>query len=194
MGVNPKSRLTAGAHVLVEGPTLREEGDFVLADETMLRLRSPRDGIEWDVPWTDVRTVSVQVGNSTIGRMSFSYALLGAVLLGSCGALLDRIDRSTSGRPGGVALLAGVVLGGLLGWGLGKVQALALGSAWWQPIYRIPVDVEPLEEQPLSERLAAGAVSEEERAKRAGAQSMKTALAWVTLLVLLLGVAALCNR
>lgn len=186
--------LVAGAQVLVEGPELREEGDFVLADESMLRLRSPRDGIEWDVPWTDVRTVSVRVGKARNQGMPLAYALLGAVLLGSCGAMLDQIDRSTSGRPGGIALLAGVVLGGLLGWGLGKVQAVALGTAWWQPIYRIPVDVEPLEEQPLNERLAAGAVSEEERAARASQQSMKSAVAWVIILVLILLVAALCNR
>ena len=189
------SALVPGTRILVEGVEVHAEGELVSADDTMIMLRDPRDGdAEYEISWADIRTISVRAGKENRSNTATFLALLCAALLGTCGWILDGIDRSTSGYGNRSFLMfPGILVGALVGWVLGRLLTRAGGSAYWQPIYRVADGVEPPAKQPLEGRLAAGAVPEEERMARAGRESLQTGLAWIILLALFFGVAALCR-
>ena len=184
--------LIPGTRILVEGIEVHADGELVSADDTIVVLRDPRDGAEYEISWADVRTVSVRSGKESRSTGPAALALLCAAVLGTCGYVLDGIGRSTSGNRS-FLVFPGILVGALVGWMLGRLLVRAGGRAYWQPIYRVAEGVEPPAEQPLGARLATGAVPEEERLARAGNEQMKTGIAWVILLALFFGVAALCR-
>jgi hypothetical protein len=191
----PPPSVEPNARYLVEGDGLSADGWLIEANDTVLRLRVPSYPDQQEIPWTAIRRISRRQGTERKWWIPTIFALLGGGLLGSCGWLLDELNRSTSGNPSRGGLLGPTVLiGGLVGALLGTLIVFAIPGPYWDPIYAVPDGYAVAESQPVDTRLAAYPVSDEIRQAVSDRRSTSTCVAWFILGAVLLVVSGLCSR
>jgi membrane associated rhomboid family serine protease len=187
-------RLVADQRILVEGDLLREDGAFIKASDESLALRPRHANAVREIRWIDVRKISRRAGRERVWAFPIVLGIVCGIAFGSCGYLLDSVDRSTSGhvtKPLGATAVAIGVAGGAV---FGLLMMWAVPGPWWEPLYEMPAGRNAAGKQPLAERLAAGAVPDVVRKRLAARQNNKTIFAWVVLCAVMLGILGFCTN
>ncbi len=188
---NEPVSLTPPARLLVEWGHVRDECWLVEATAAALRVRG--DSGEGEMLWTEVQSNSRRAGRERQWGIPMMLALVFGGLLGSCGFFIDELNHSTSGH-GGTAFPTAVLIGVLAGVLLGMLIVLAMPGPWWEPIYGVPDGAAIAPEQPITERLAAGAIPTAVRQAVADKQYTARLLAWTFLAILVLAVIGTWGR
>jgi hypothetical protein len=128
--------------VIVETLTSDQHGTIAyITDAGIALYLDPNPVIAWD----RIRRIRVRQGPERKWWIPTLLASVGAGLLGTCGALIDALEHSTSGRdPKGEAMIWGVLIGALAAGGLGTAIMYTFRAPRWITLAEAPRGTPPL--------------------------------------------------
>jgi hypothetical protein len=156
--------------------------------------------VSWDfpanseIPWDQVRQISVRRGRARQWAVPVGLAILGAGFLGACGWLYSEFDHSTSGRAQDPsAPLWGTLIGGLIAGAFGMIIMYALPGPRWRKLVDVPTGTATLTLSTFAARAAdtAAAISSAADSEWVSEDSVE-AIARVLLLTILLAMFSTC--